>query len=147
MKKEEVIKRMLENKLTVDEFFNYIEDRIVEEDGVDREKARYMIKLFKKPEFCKKETGYSFHELYLINEGLTPEQARYVEENPCIDGPREECDFYRENKKCFGCTNTNGFLYWKTGPDEKLKPVKGVWEELSKKSVVLVSLDKVSEQK
>jgi len=137
MKEKELIEKMMFNKLTEDEFFNYVEDKMIEEGGFKKEDVKYTIKLIRDPEFCKKETGYTAHELYLIRQGFTPEQARYIEENPCILGPREECDHYRSGEKCFGCTNTNGFLYWKTEPEKKLKPTKTL-DELKKKSVAII---------
>jgi len=141
MKEKELIEKMISNELTEDEFFKYVEEKMIEDGKFERENVRYMIKLFRDPDFCKKETGYSFHELLLIKDGLTPEEAKYVVENPCIDGPREECDFFRREGKCYGCTNINGFFYWKTGPKEKLKPVKETWNELKKKPVLFVSVN------
>lgn len=133
---------MMSNELTENEFFNYIEERMIEEGGFKKEDVRYTIRLIRDPEFCKKETGHTFHELHLMKQGFTPEQARYIDENPCIRGPREECDYYVKENQCHGCTNINGFFYWKTGPEEKLKPVKEVWDELSKKPVAFIFTDK-----
>lgn len=145
MKKDEVIKKMVSNELTIDEFFKYVEESLIEEKGYTQKEVEYTVKLFRDPEFCKKETGYSFNQLCLMEDGFTSKQVRYVENNPCLIGPREECDYYMKNKKCFGCTNVNGFFFWKTEPEGKLKPVKETWNELSKKPVAFIFMNKEKE--
>lgn len=121
MKNEELIKKITSNEITLgeDEFFKCFEEVLVEEAGYSKKEAEYSVKLFRDSEFCKKETGHSFNELCLMEKGFTAEQASYIENNPCIAGPREECNHYKNHKSCLGCTYVNGFLYWKTKPDEK----------------------------
>lgn len=119
MKKEELIKKMMSNEATKDDVLKYLEESLIEEKGFSKEEASYAVKLFTDPEFCKKETGHTSHELYLMGHGFTSDQVRYIEENPCIAGSRENCDHYKEYKDCLGCTNINGFFYWKKGPDKK----------------------------
>jgi len=76
MKEEELLKKMMSNELTEDEFFEYLEGKVIEEGRFSKEEVRYALRLMREPEFCKKETGYNFHELYLIGEGFTPRTSK-----------------------------------------------------------------------
>jgi len=87
--------------------------------------------LFYSKFFVEEILGRTLEEQYLIGElNLSPEEAKYVVTNPCLRGPVNECSYYREHGECGPCcTEYNGWLFIKTTPDGKRKPV---WKHLAK---------------
>lgn len=92
--------------------------------GIDEKEARMCLRLMFDEELFKKTFGVTRAEHYLMEEGLTLEEARYVIQHPCLEDAEDRCSYHKENGECvpFGCTLLNGWLYYKTSPDGKLKP-------------------------
>lgn len=83
-----------------------------------------------------KLTTYFMKE-FSINEN----EAQYIINNPCLEGPQEKCDAYKETG-CAGCTSLNGFVLIKTSEKEKPKPTAFFLDTLKdKKTLVLVEKD------
>jgi hypothetical protein len=100
-------------------------------------------KLFTDDDYHRKVFGYGHFEATLMHEyGLALEEARYVSEHPCIEDAYERCDHYKENKKCSGCTNWNGWLYFKTSSDAPIRPNIKVQERFMKKPVLNLDVEK-----
>ena len=102
-----------------------------------------MRRLFTDDDYYKKIFGYSHLEAtFMTEDGLTLEEARYVSEHPCIEDAYERCDHYKENKECSGCTNWNGWLYFKTSSDASIRPNIKVQERFMKKPVLNLDVEK-----
>ena len=111
----------------------------LKERGLEGKGARYFLRLIVDDGFFKKEFGVTKAEHYLMNEGLTLEEAQYVIKHPCLEDAEDRCSYHKEHSKCvpFGCTLLNGWLHYKTSPDGKLKPNYRAWEKLPKDTLYI----------
>jgi len=129
----------------IDEFLNGFKEYGIDffgdmkKQGIDEKTARIHLRLMFDEELHKKVFGVTRLEGYLMEQGLTIEEARYVIKHPCLEDAENNCSYHKENSKCvpFGCTLLNGWLYYKTSPDGKLKPNYKAWEKLPKDTLYI----------
>ena len=114
------------------------------ENGISRpDLIAALRRLYTDDDYYKKIFGYGHVEaMFMSEDGLTLEEARYVSEHPCIEDAYERCDHYKENKKCSGCTNWNGWLYFKTSSDAPIRPNIKVQERFMEKPVLNLDVEK-----
>jgi hypothetical protein len=92
----------------------------------------------------KKTFGVNKEEYFLMEEKhLTLEESRYVIKHPCLEDAENNCSHHKEHNKCvpFGCTLLNGWLYFKTSSNGKLKPNYKAWEALPKDTLYINKKD------
>ena len=104
---------------------------------------RYFFRLIFDQELFKKTFGVTLVEYQLMKDGLTLEEAQYVIEHPCLEDAYDRCSVYKEDGKCvpFGCTLLNGWLFFKTGPNEKRRPNYKAIEQLPKDTLYINAED------
>lgn len=124
-KGKDVIAMFAEHGLTGDEAFNLIKE--------------HLKKIMTDSGYYEEFFGHTPEEGYLMNDGLTLEQARYVIANPCLDNAQDRCVPYKEDGKCvlFGCTLRNGWLYYRIEDGGKWIPIYSSWEKLPKDTLYL----------
>ncbi len=107
--------------------------------GIDEKTARYGLRALLDKKTFKKVFGVKQEEYFLMKEGLTKEEAHYVIKHPCLEDVEKNCSYYEEHNRCvpFGCTNLNGWLYFKTSDSGKLKPNYKTWSLLPKETLFI----------
>lgn len=112
---------------------------LTRETGFSEKEVRLLLRALVDRELFKKVMGVTPEEHYLMSQGLTLKEARYVIEHPCLADAESSCSYYREHGRCvlFGCTNLNGWLYYKTSPDGKPRPNWRALAELPKDTLFI----------
>jgi hypothetical protein len=118
--------------------FDYLGE--MKKGGIDEKTARHTLRLLLDENLFKKTFGVNKAEYFLMEENhLTLEEARYVIKHPCLEDAENNCSYYKEHNRCvpFGCTLLNGWLYFKTSSNGKLKPKYKAWEALPKDTLFI----------
>lgn len=116
----------------------FAEHGFTSEEAVSKIKEHYM-KLLTDDEYHKEFFGVTQNEKYLMDDGLTLEQARYVISHPCLEDAEDNCNYHKEHGRCvmFGCTLLNGWLYYRLEDRGKWIPIYSSWEKLPKGTLFL----------
>jgi hypothetical protein len=111
--------------------------------GVNEKTSRCLLRALHDKELFKEAFGAYPDEYFLMQEGLTQEEANYVLKHPCLENAESKCDYHKEHDKCvpWGCTNLNGWLYFKTSVNEKRRPNYKAWSRLPKETLNLSKED------
>jgi hypothetical protein len=75
---------------------------------------------------------------FLIKMGFTENEAKYIQQHPCLENYENTCESRKTENGCAGCTNLNGFLMAITEPNGKPKPVKYAMDILEKKGNAVI---------